>query len=193
MYTSGIATHATTSATALNMLTSLRHNSDACDDAVRVDLDIVQVYLRTSVVFHSIGHTVQSSPIPSLEIVLTPENGPSSPAGTSSPELLLQLLALLRRCLSLSQRDMTKLSPAPWSAESKFTSLKSELDKIQVLHAGDRVLDTEALGNLQSQGAGAGCYVMCLGMIHGSMCHFHNICPESLVSRKVIPHLIKKR
>lgn len=57
-------------------------------------------------------------------------------------------------------------------------TLKSELDTLYILHADDRVLDTETLGNLQAQEGGAGYYVMCLCMFHASMCQLHAVLLE---------------
>lgn len=120
---------------------------------------------------------VQSSHIPVLyDPPLSPERM-SLVAGPSSPELLLRLLSLMRRCLSLSKKDMTRMTPAPCSTESDFIALKDELDTLCIRHADDRVLDTETLENLQTQEADAGYYVMCLSMFHASM---HQFCSAVL-------------
>lgn len=170
---------------ALNILASLRYSSvpGHGDDSL-YDIDTVHVYLRTFLVLHSIGQTVQSFQISVLDDPSTsPEKVPSV-ASPSSPELLLRLLTLMRRCLSLSQKDMTRMRPAPWSTESSFMSLKDELDTLYIFHADERVLDTETLDDLQAQEGSAGSYVMCLSMFHASRCQ--NSCcffPDSFPAR----------
>lgn len=154
-------------ATALNILTSLKYNpSVPTDIGILAGIDMVHNYLSVSMIFHSLGQTIQSSSAALFEADIAPGTVPSSFSGSNSSELQLRLSGLMQRCLALCRRDFTKLNPAPWSKDSKYMAFKEELDSLYILHAGDRLLDTETIEALQRKETGAGSYIMCLAMIH---------------------------
>lgn len=154
-------------ATALNLLTTLKYSPAVPrDKTISAGIDIAHNYLSVSMIFHSLGQTIQSSNVVLIEADIAASTVPSSFSSSPSPELLLRLSGLMRKCLSISRRDFTKFSPAPWSKDSKYMKFKEELDSLYILHAGDRLLDNETIEALQRKETGAGSYVMCLAMIH---------------------------
>ncbi|KAH8902421.1 hypothetical protein BR93DRAFT_236705 [Coniochaeta sp. PMI_546] len=154
-----------TAATAV--LSSFRHDVATAQDAqLRSGLDMVASFLRVASVLHSIGQSVHSTTISSMDLSTSLEDTSLLLGASFSPGILVRLSDLMARCIAFSRKDQTKLTPAPWSRDSTYMALKKELDVLYIIHGANRAVDIETLELLQRQELGAGYYILCISMLH---------------------------
>lgn len=75
--------------------------------------------------------------------------------------VLTKLFDIVLRLHSLLQLDFTKQLPAPWSSSSEFTSIKRELDVLQVRFDAEISFTEDRFIRFLREENGAGEYLMC--------------------------------
>lgn len=75
--------------------------------------------------------------------------------------VLSKLFDLVLRVHSLLQVDFTKHLPAPWSPSSEFTSIKRQLDTLQVRFNEEINFTEQTFLHFSTEEGGAGEYLMC--------------------------------
>lgn len=133
------------------------------------ELDTIHNYLQISLVCHAIGNQVRPTLVELTDTRFPCDYDVSTTERLFSPRVLLDVSNLMQQCIDLSQKDLTRVVPAPCSRNSSFAALKRKLDTVHVMYVGDSALsDPETLELLRGQEGGEGNYVLCVSMLHSA-------------------------